>query len=190
MGLNAATFLHDVKGIVTGNGFLKTISDVSMNDLTEADGDKLDNGSTPPLAALESNGLGVAVASSTTFAGCLNFTLPRDYDQSNDYLKIRILCGIIGGTDSGDTMDCTAYVKRANTALGSDLDPDVSGAMGATVATVDWVELDLSGNSLQGGDVVHVTLSTSAHTNDAVHIYALEVEYKSCFVYFSKDSDR
>lgn len=185
-----ANILQELKEAVTGDGILRVIPGIGMNNLTEADGDVLDNGSTPPLAALETNGLGVAVGNGTTFAGCLNFVLPQDYDQSDDHLKVRILCGVIGGTDSGDTIDCTAYVKRANTALGSDLDPDISGVMGATVATVDWVEIDLSDNDLQGGDVVHVTLATSAHANDPVHIYALEVEYRGDVVYFSKDSAR
>ena len=190
MGMSGGTFLHQVKEIITGAGFRKVISGISINDLTEADGDKLDNGSTPPLAALETNGLGVAVGNGTTFAGCLNFVLPQDYDQSQDSLKILILGATVGGTDSGDTMDCTVYVKRGGAALGSDLDPDVSEAMAATAILADWVEIDLSGNDLRGGDVVHVTLATSAHANDPVHIYAVEVEYRSCLVYFDKDSAR
>jgi hypothetical protein len=184
--MNSATFLHDCAGIITGKGFKRVIPGLGINELTEADGDTLDNGSTPPMAALETNGYGVAVANNTTFAGCLNFVIPQDYDESDDELKIRILGATVGGTDSGDTMDCTAYRKRGGVALGSDLNPSVSGAMAATAVLADWVEIDLSDNSLQGGDVLHVTLSTSAHATDPVHIYAIEVQYRSCLVYFDK----
>lgn len=188
--MNPATLLQHMKGIVTGDGIKKVIPGIGINSLTEADGDKLDNASTPPIAALETNGYGVAVAANTTFAGCLNFVLPRDYDESLDYLRIRILAATVGGTDSGDTIDCTAYVKRGGSALGSDLNPSVSSAIAATAAGADWVELDLDGNSLQGGDVIHVTLSTSAHTTDPVHIYAIEVVYRGVIVYFDVEDGR
>lgn len=168
-----------------GNGILKIIEGISMTDLTEADGDTLDNGSTPPMAALETNGLGIVVAAGQALVGCLNFILPRDYDEDNDKLRIRVLV-VSSGTDV-PTLTATAYAKRASTALGSDLAPDATAAIPVSTAYADWRVLNLDGNGLKGGDVIHATISAGTHATHTVDVSALEVQYKGDIVYYDKD---
>ena len=187
MGLNGGTVLQEFNTIVTGKGFKRVLPGLGINSLTEADGDKLDNGSTPPMAAGETSGLVVAVAASTTFAGAFNFVIPEDYDESNDYLRIRVLAVMGGTTNSTVGLTATAYRKRASAALSSDLAPTApTGDIPISTSYASWLEFTLDSNTLQGGDVIHFTLSTEAHTTDTVDISALEVVYKSDLVYFTK----
>ena len=183
--MNSATFLHRLDNLITGNGFKCVIPGVNIQSLTEEDGDRLDNSSTPPYAAFETSGLGMAQASSTTFLGELDVVVPQDYDKSDDYLRIRLLAQSAGDTNT-PTIDAAIYSKRAGSALGSDLDPTISAAVANNTANGGWVEINADGNSLQGGDALHIELVTSAHTTDALHIYALELVYKSDLVYFNK----
>ena len=190
MGITGGTFLQQLGSIITGKGFKRIVPGIGINSLTEADGDKLDNGSTPAMAAGETNGLVVTVAACATLLGCLNFVVPEDYDESLDYLRVRVL-GVLG-TEAAGTTDTTvgwtavAYRKRASAALSSDLAPTAAGDIPIATSYASWLEFDLDGNSLQGGDVIHMQIDSEAHTTDSIDVSALEVVYKSDLVYFDK----
>ena len=183
MGLGPAQILDRISKIVSGNGFKRCIDGISIQSLTEADGDNLDNASTPALAALETNTLGVNVASSATLIGCLNFKLPRDYDESLDQLRINLLA-VSESTADTPTLTATAYRKRTGAALSSALTIVDSAAIPISTAYAAWRVVGIDSNSLKGGDVIHVTLSTVAHTTDAAYILGVEVEYRGDLVYF------
>lgn len=190
MSLNPGTFLKRTEDIVTGYGFKKHIAGISVRDLTEADGDKLDNGSTPPMAAFETNSLGIQVASSATFIGELDFIVPEDYDETADYLRFRFLA-VSGGTTDTPSIDAAIYRKRPSTALSDDLNPIISAVIPISTSYADWREINADGLSVQAGDHLHIefSLGGTRGTNDTVDVSGLEVVYASDLVYYD-NSDR
>lgn len=187
--MNPGTFLQHIQSIIIGNGFLRTISGISIRDLTEDAGNLLTTGTTPPIAAVETNAFAVVQAASTTFLGELTFTIPWDYDISQDHLKFNIFCQSAGDTDT-PTIDATLYRKRDSAALSSDLDPTISAAVNTNTANADRVTVDATGLDFQGGDVIQLRLITSAHTTDALNVFAIDVEYRSTLVYADIGSPR
>lgn len=185
MGLNAGTFLKRLEGVVTGFGFKRVIPGIGIESLRDADGLILDASSTPKRASLETNFEGVVVASSQTALGSLQFVIPRDYDETNDELKVRFLAQSTG-TDV-PTIDAALYCKREGAAISSDLNPIISGAINTVTALADWVEIECSNLGLKPGDAIHVDFTTSAHTSHDANIYGLEVTYRSDLVYFEND---
>lgn len=182
MGATPGTLLDRINRIITGNGFKRTIDGTSLYDLTEAAGNHIGASTTPPIAAIETYGVGVAVAAGTTFAGCLNVRIPRDYDESLDILKVNILA-VSAGTDV-PTLTCTAYRKRTGVAMSSALTVVASAAIPTVTALAAWRTINISGNSLKGGDVVHIALATAAHASHVANLLAIEVEYRGDLAYF------
>ncbi|KKN20338.1 hypothetical protein LCGC14_0936660 [marine sediment metagenome] len=183
MSLNGATFLKNLEGVITGNGFKRVIQGINLNTLRTSGGLIL-TGSTAPLrASLETNFEGVQSASGTTDFGSLVFNVPRDYDVNNDELKIRFLCNSAGDTNT-PTMDAAMFRKRAGVALTSDLDPTISAAMNNNTAKAGYIEIDASDLGCKPGDALHFDLTTSAHSTDAANFYGVEVVYRSDLVYF------
>ncbi|KKL07827.1 hypothetical protein LCGC14_2582110 [marine sediment metagenome] len=191
MSMNPGQTLMSLRQIIIGNGFLRTVTGISWRDLTEAAGNKLDASSTPPVSAIESTGLGVVVASSATFVGELNMTVPWDYDSSQDHLKFNILCNSAGDTDT-PSIDAVIYRKRVGAAISSDLDPTISAVVNTNTALAAVVTVDASGLSLQAGDVLQITFNTGGTrgTTNALNVYGLDVEYRSTLVYADIDSPR
>ncbi len=184
-GLNAAHFLKQLDGLITGSGFKRVIQGVNINTI-RADGGLILTGSTNPNRnAVETSFDALVITNSQTDIGRLVFNVPRDYDQSLDYLKLRFLAESAGDTDT-PTIDGAIYRKRAGAALSDDLDPTISGAVNTNTAKAGYVEVDCSDLDLRPGDAVNIELTSSAHTNDSLHIYGLEAVYKSDLVYFSK----
>ena len=188
MSMNPAHFLSNLDRITTGKGFRKHIAGIDIRDLTEADGDKLDNSSTPPMAELETSSLGIAVASSATFVGELDFLVPRDYDASVNKLRFRFLVVSAGTTDT-PSIDAAIYRKRESIALSGDLDPTISAVIPISSAYAAWREINADGLAIQAGDHLHVefSLGGTRGTNDAAHFHALEVIYASDLVYYEDD---
>ena len=111
MGMNPGTFLNRCGSIITGYGFKKEIQGLDINSLRLASGGILVAGSgNPGRVALETNFEGVQLPSSQTDLGSLTFKIPRDYDKTLDYLRVRFLAQS-GGTDV-PTIDATMYRKR------------------------------------------------------------------------------
>lgn len=188
MSMQPAHFLKNCERMVTGHGFKRHMSGVSIRDLTEADGDKLDSGSTPPMAALETNSLGVQVASSATFLGELDITAPEDYDKSIDMLRFRFLAVSDGTTDT-PSIDAAIYRKRAGAVLSSDLDPTISAVIPISTAYAAWREIDADGLDIQGGDHLHIefSLGGTRGTSDAANFHSMEIVYASDLVYYDDD---
>lgn len=186
-GLNAGTFLKRLEGTVTGFGFKREIQGLDLRAIHLADGAPLASGSGNPMyASLETYFEGVQLASSQTALGTLTFKIPRDYDKDNDYLKIRFLANSAGDTNE-PTIDASMYRKRAGAALSDDLDPTISDAVNTNTAIADWVEIDASDLGMEAGDAVTFIFASSAHTTDALNLYALEVIYRSDLVFNEGD---
>ncbi len=183
-GLNAAHFLKQLDGVITGSGFKRVLQGVNINTV-KADGGLILTASTNPRRTAVGNFDVLASNTSDTDLGRLVFNVPRDYDQSLDSLKIRFLAQSAGDDDT-PTIDAAIYRKREGVALSSDLDPTISGAVSNNTSLADYVEIDCSDLGMKPGDALNVVLTTSAHTSDVLHIYSLEVVYKSDLVYFSK----
>lgn len=189
MGLNPGTFLKRAESIITGFGYKKEIPGLGINQLRLATGGILvvDSGN-PGRVSLETSFEGVQLPSSQTALGSLTFKIPRDYDQTQDELAIRLLANSAGDSDT-PTIDGAVYRKRAGAALSSDLDPTISAAVNSNTNIADWVEVNCDSLSLQPGDAVTVQLTSSAHTSDALNVYAIEVIYRSDLV-FNVQTDR
>lgn len=190
MSMNPGSFLKNLERIVTGHGFKKVIPGISIRDIRDANGDLLVNGSTPDWAALETSAMGIAIASSQTAIGHITFTVPRDYDQTQDYLRFRLLAQG-GGTTDTPSIDASVYRKRAGAALSGDLDPTISAVTTISTTAGSWVEINCDSQSLQPGDALTVVFATGGTrgTSDALNLYALEVVYKSALVYYD-NTDR
>jgi hypothetical protein len=186
MGMNPGSFLHEVQGVLTGLGFKREIAGLDINSLRDADGTILTAATEPSREALETSFIGVVVSASQTDLGTLTFKIPQDYDKANDELKIRFLAQSAGDADT-PTIDAALYQKRAGAALSADLDPTISDAVNDNSSEAGWVEVDCDDLDLQPGDAVTVVFTTSAHTTDALNIYALEVTYRSDLVFNDAD---
>ena len=185
-GGNPGTLLSRFEKMLTGFGFKREIQGLDINSLRLASGGILAAGSgNPGRVALETNFEGVQLPSSQTDLGSLTFKIPRDYDETLDYLRVRFLAQS-GGTDV-PTIDATMFRKREGVALSSDLDPTISGAINSATALADWVEVNADDQSMQAGDAVSFYFTSSAHTSHALNVYAIEVIYKSDLVYFDLD---
>jgi len=186
--MNPATFLKNTERIITGQGFKRVIQGLDINALRDADGTILTASTEPSREALETYSIGVVVSSSQTDLGNLAFQVPRDYDQTIDKMYVRFLANS-GGTTDAPTIDATLYQKKIGTALSADLDPTISAAVAKTSATTGagWVEVAAEGEGLVAGASVSWFFTTSAHTTDALNVYALEVVYYSDLAYYDPD---
>jgi hypothetical protein len=88
-----------------------------------------------------------------------------------------------GGTDTPG-LDAVAYHEDDGA---TDLDPTISADLSVTLADV---KIDLSGNSFNAGDQISVGVFPEAHSSEAIQVYGIELEYRSCLVYFDKDNAR
>jgi len=174
--------------VVTGTGFKRSIPGLDINSLRDADGIIPTASTEPGRNALETSFDGVDVSSSQTDLGSLTFMVPRDYDATVDKLRIRFLAQSAGDTNT-PTIDAAIYRKRAGAALSSDLDPTISAAVNNNTTTAGWVEVKAEGLGLQPGDALTCIFTTSAHTTDALNIYALEVVYVGDLAYY-EESER
>ena len=187
MGMNPGTFLSRCGAILTGFGFKREIPGVDINSWRLATGGILaaDAGN-PGRGSLETSFEGVTQPNAQTDLGSLTFKIPRDYDQTLDYLRVRFLANSAGDTNV-PTIDGALYRKRAGAALSADLDPTISAAVNTATAIADWVEINCDGLGMQPGDGATLVLTSSAHGTDALVVYALEIIYKSDLVYYDPD---
>ena len=186
--MNPFTFCSNMERVVTGTGFKRSIPGLDINSLRDADGIIPTASTEPGRNALETSFDGVDVSSSQTDLGSLTFMVPRDYDATVDKLRIRFLAQSAGDTNT-PTIDAAIYRKRAGAALSSDLDPTISAAVNNNTTTAGWVEVKAEGLGLQPGDALTCIFTTSAHTTDALNIYALEVVYVGDLAYY-EESER
>lgn len=194
MLLDASNFLVLIKNLVTGGGrdsagnakldagYLVSRPLNAPGDLKTIDGLTLTAATVPAVLRTETNGLTVAIAASQTAGGSFMFQVPRDYDETTDEFKIRVLAGLDGTTDV-PTLDATIYRKRAGTALSADLNPTASTAMSDSSA---WKTINGTGLGLRRDDVLSINLVSGSHTTNAVSIHAVEVVYRSTLVSYDE----
>jgi hypothetical protein len=181
--INFLSQLFKVPKYGAGKGFRRTV-DIKLADIKTTAGLTLTGATVPTIAAIETNGLAIVAAASGTASGSFTFIVPKDYDQVSDELKINVLANSAGNTDS-PTLTCTAYRKRAVTALTAALTVVASSAVpksASPAAIAAERTIGLSSNSLQPGDVLTINLVASAHTTDALNIYSVEMQYKGTLV--------
>lgn len=181
MGLNAATFLKRLEGIVTGNGFKKSVDITDM--LKTSAGLVLTASTHPGKAALETSLYGIQAANGQTTLGSLLLQVPRDYDKSIDKMYFRFLVNS-GGTTNTPKIDAAIYQKKSATALSADLDPTISAAINNSTTKAGYVEIKVEGEGLEPGASLFVVFTTEAHTTDTVDVYAVEMVYYSDLVYY------
>ncbi len=184
--MNPATFHKNLERIVTGHGIKRVIDGLDINSLRDADGTILTASTEPSREALETSFVGAVVSSSQTDLGTLSFMVPRDYDATVDKMRIRFLANSAGDTNT-PTIDAAIYRKRAGAALSADLNPVISAAVNNNTNKAGWVEITVESEGLQPGDALTVVFTTSAHTTDALNVYALEVVYIADLVYYEAD---
>lgn len=185
-GLNPATYLKRLEGTIAGNGFKKSI------DVTElikgSAGVALDGTTTNAgIGAIETNYDGIICNASGTAVLSLKMLVPRDYDASIDKMRVRFLAQMGGNTDNSVEIDAACWQKKVGAALGSDLDPTISASINTLAEVAAWVEIVADGQGLVPGSGLYWEFTTSAHTTDAIHIYAVEIEYFSTLVYNDAD---
>lgn len=183
--LRASALKQSCDLIVNGNGFKKSIDVINL--FRDTNGAPLTNATTPPIAAPETNLLGVIPAAGTTFVCKLIIQVPRDYDQTNDYLRLRFLANSAGDTNT-PTLDATIYRKRTGVAVSSELNPTISAAVNNLTTLAGWVYINVDGKGCQPGDILTIAVSASAHGTDALNVYGAELVYKSDLVYNVKTS--
>ena len=189
--MNPATILKNLERIVTGHGYKKSVpiplatchkyddGALMTTTVTETGVDMLDTSDKQFV---------IFVDDDETYGPAFNFSVPQDYDESADKLRIRALCSMDGGTTDTVYLDAEIYRKRAGAAASADLDPTAeTTAIPSAVASAAWSEVNADGNSLQGGDQLTINLKTGAHTTDGIIIYGIEVVYAADIVYFDED---
>jgi len=187
--MNPAFFLKNLERLVTGNGFKREVQ-IPLTALhNEADGSLLGNTtittddvgfdhiSNTILLVWGSDGTGHVTETSFVF------TVPQDYDEAEDYLKIRLKAFLNTGTTDTPGIDAHVYKNGVDT----DLDPTISADLSTTVA---WVEIVISDKteSLVAGDVLTISLFPEAHDSGGIGVYGIAAEYKSDLVYYDNDN--
>lgn len=181
--MNQYQFLKQLGNIPTpGGDGVRVTQSFSPTALKTTAGLVLTAATAPTIANVETNGIAVVGAASSTALGSFVFEVPKDYDFVSDELKINVLVRSAGTTDV-PTITATVYRKRAGAALSAALTVVASTAVPSS--TVDAAErtIKVSGNGLKGGDVLTINLVSGAHTTDAIDVYNVEVQYKSGIVY-------
>lgn len=170
----------------TGNGLgFKRSTPVPLTDLKTSAGLTLTGATSPLVAALETNAIGVQWASSNSSKAAYIIHIPGDYDETTDTLLLNYLVNSAGTTDS-PTLTANVYQKRAGTALSADLAPAATTAIPKTTAATAaaYRTITVSGKGLKGGDVLTVLVAPGAHTTDAVNLYSFNYTYYSTLVPF------
>lgn len=184
--MNRATFLYNLRDLIVGQGF-KKIQPISIREFCLAsDGASLTTTLTTnpgfDMKGTSSKSIVLSWAASKVVAAGLAVQVPDDYDEAEDHLKLRLKIMSAGATDT-PTFSATAYVNGAAT----DLAPSASAAISATLG---WIEIDLSSNSISAGDVLTIAITPAAHTTDAIDLFAAKLEYRSDLVFYDNSNGR
>lgn len=187
MGINGAMFLKQLDGIKPDGGGFKRSIDVTEQIKGSAGAALSGTTTNAGVGAIETNYDGIICDASGTAVLSLKMLVPRDDDEEKDYMAVRFLAQMGGSTNTAIAIDATCFQKKVGTALGSDLDPTISGSINTLAEVAGWVEVVADGQGLVPGSGLYWEFTTTAHTTDAIHIYAVEVEYYSDLVYNDED---
>ena len=176
--LRASNLAQSCNQIVTGAG-LKREKVLALRDFhLDSDGATLTItlSTNPGWIKAGTNMTVLSWAASKVVVAGFDFTLPADYDKTNDYLKLKLKFKMAGSTDT-PTVAVAAYADSAPT---TDLAPT---ALTALSDTATWKEIVLSSNGLEAGDVIHLAITPGTHGTDAIEVYGNPIlEYKSDLV--------
>ncbi len=180
MGITGGTFLYQLNSIITGLGFLREKILPNRDYHLDSDGATLTTttSTNPGWAKHETNITGLNWAATKVVKAGYDFAVPLDYDNTKDELVIKLK---VKGADLG-TLVMAAYKDDAST---TDLAPD---AVTLTAASI-WHEFSLSGNNIEGGDVIHFNVVPASNSSNTVELNGTKIEYASDLVAFDQ-SDR
>lgn len=184
MKFSTNNFLMAVKNLVTGDavhnsGFLKDISLTPQSIATTGTRATAENTVPADAIVIDADGEDAIV----------NFTVPRDYDESSDHLKVFLLVAYVSGTSI--TLQADSVSKGSPTEIYADL----SAFVPATATTINAafsigeVEADLSNLTHERHDSLAVNfVAADADTTPVVHIVGARIEYKSTLVSHDKET--
>lgn len=168
-----------------GEGFLKNLMVPLHTVHLASDGAPLTTtlSTNPGFALVDTYTTALSWAASVVVAAGIRVDIPDDYDSSKDHLKLRMMGKMAGSTDVTTGIDAIVYINGSTT----DTDPTKSGYLSSTDG---WIEIDLSGNGLEAGDVLQVNIFPEAHGTDAVNLSTIKFEYRSTLVYADHNGSR
>jgi hypothetical protein len=168
-----------------GEGFLKNIPIDIHNFCLGADGALLTTtlSTNPGFVAVDTNILSFSWAADKVVAAGLVVQIPDDYDSSKDHFKLLMKAKMGGTTNTATAITAAAYKNESTTDLAPDQTADLTD-------DPEWVEIDLSGNSLVAGDNLSIKLTPEAHGTDAIYVTAAKLEYGSTLVYADQNGSR
>lgn len=186
MYLDPSNFLTHIKGLVTGggrdannnpaidSGFLRdtpnligeSVLATSVTRITDSDG-------FPALNA----------AASITAVANVSFRIPRDYDEATDILIFRYVAKMGGATD---VPAVTAAVKARVTGAAATTPTIASGTTSSALsATAAETSVVLRGRGFVRGQEIELTLTSAAHTTDALQVQSISASYHSTLVSYN-----
>lgn len=180
--MNPYQFLKQLAGMPVGGDGIRREIDISLQSIRTTAGLILTAATTPAVVNVETNAIAVQAVASSNLLGSFSLSIPKDYDKTKDELTIRVFANS-GGTTDVPTLTCTAYNKRAKTALSAALTVVVSAAISTSTVGAQEVTISLSGNKLLPDDILTINLVSGAHTTDTVNIYDVDVVYRGNIVF-------
>lgn len=174
-------FLQRLQEIVTGDrGFMKDVSLAPQGIATTGTRATAENSVPADAIVLDADDEDVIVA----------FTIPRDYDEENDLLKVKLLVAYVSGTSL--TLQADSVARGNASTIWAD-EADFTAATADTINaafSIGEVEADLSSLDWQRHDALAVNFVVAGATSTPVaHVLGARVEYRSCLVsYDAEDS--
>jgi len=181
VSFSEGNFLNRVSGLVTGDGFLREKQ--------------------IPLTACVATGASAAALSSNTIVITLDadnesitvpVTVPLDYDESKDALAVVLTALLTTGDMSAETNTIALDLDQVIRArLGESAVDDLSSSVTSDSQSVDDEAIadyvfDLSGLSLEVGDVLSVEIDAQETGTAVATVYAAKILYRSDLAAFNE----
>lgn len=181
--MTPGNFLQVAHDIEAGQGFWVEKETDFSPWRSNATTTPLSASTTPPLAYLFNSMPCVGWAASQSQGINLCYTVPLDFDASKDSLRIRVT-GVMSGTTDSPTITASGFRTRAGDTTSAALTSVASDPVSGT--TIAVYEILMTGNGLQPGDNLRITLTPGAHTTDSLYALGLAIGYKSSLVAYTK----
>jgi len=186
MKLSLNNFLYGIKQIVTGNtttdgGFLRDTHNLIGESVLATSVTYIADGSGYPV---------LNAAASITAVAAIPFILPRDYDEAVDVFTVEVVAYMAGATDTPTlTLDPDKQVIGSASSQMAVSSGSLTTAALSTTATK--YTFSLSANGLLRDTLVKLTLTSGAHTTDALRVLSVRITYRSTLVSYNEfASDR
>ena len=175
--------LEKIKEIITGGGF-NTTRVIPLRDFCLAsDAAELTTTLTtnPGWILADTNIPVLGWAATKVVEAAISVQVPDDYDESDDEFKILFKAKMGGTTDVTTAFTYDVFKASAGTTDLAEADSDY------LTSAYQWIELDLSGESLTAGEVITVQIAPGTHGTDAVYIAAAKIKYRSDLCHYAED---